>query len=61
MKQRSAAESDRLGSVPRRERGRMVRRDVRVHETLPAGISPRGTESTIAGCGVHDRYLLSAS
>lgn len=61
MKRRSAAEGDRLGSVPRCERGRMVRRDARVHETLPAGISPRGTESTVADCGVHDRYLLNAS
>ena len=61
MKRPSAAESSRLGSVPSRKRGRMARRDARVHGTLPAGISPRGTESTIAGSGLHDRYLFNAS
>ena len=61
MKRPSAAESGRLGSAPRRKRGRMARRDARVHGTLPAGISPPGTEFTIAGSGLHDRYLLNTS
>ena len=61
VKRPPAAESGQRGSGPGRKRGRMVRRDARAHGTVLAGISPRGAESTIAGSGLRDRYLLNAS
>lgn len=61
VKRLSAAESGQRGSGPGRKRGRMARRDAHVHGTFLAGIGPRGAESTIAGSGLRDRYLLNAS
>ena len=61
VKRPSAAESGQRGSGPGRKRGRMARRDARARGTFLAGISPRGAESTIAGSGLRDRYLLNAS